>query len=321
MNKKILIFTGDPNSINSEIIYKGWKKISSVLKKKIYFISNYNLIKAQFKKLNYKANFEIVENINKSTLNNNIKILNIDLKFKNPFKVDEKNNKKFLKKSLDYAHKLSQTKDISGFITCPINKKLLGNEKIGLTEYLARKNKVKRHSEAMIITNNKFSVCPITTHIDLKDVSKKISRKSIIEKIKTINAWYNRSRGKKPKICILGLNPHNAEYRKNSEEKKIIMPVVKYLKKKAIKISGPLSADTVFIENYKKYDVVIGMYHDQVIAPFKTIFKLNAINITLGLKYLRVSPDHGTAPNLIMKKKASEQSLIKCINFVSKFSK
>ena len=126
---------------------------------------------------------------------------------------------------------------------------------------------------------------------------------------------------KKPKIGILGLNPHNAEMRKNSEEVKTIIPTILKIKKSGIKISGPLVSDTLFIKDYNKYDVIVGMYHDQVITPFKTLFKFDAINITLGLKYLRISPDHGTAVNIMRKKKADPKSLISCINFIDKFGK
>ena len=94
--------------------------------------------------------------------------------------------------------------------------------------------------------------------------------------------------------------------------------VANYLKKKGIKVEGPLVADTIFINDYKKFDVIVGMYHDQVIAPFKTLYKFDAINMTLGLKYLRVSPDHGTARDIIFKDKANPNSLIKCINTILK---
>ena len=137
----------------------------------------------------------------------------------------------------------------------------------------------------------------------------------------TIESWFKEKFQRKPKIAMLGLNPHNAEYRINSEEKKIIIPSISKLKKRKINIKGPLVADTLFINDYKKFDVVVGMFHDQVITPFKTLFKFNAINVTLGLKYLRVSPDHGVAINLIGKNKANAQSLIMCINFVDKFGK
>ena len=93
------------------------------------------------------------------------------------------------------------------------------------------------------------------------------------------------------------------------------------LKSKNVNIKGPFPADTIFINDYKKFDVIVGMYHDQVLAPFKTLFKFDAINLTLGLKYLRLSPDHGVAKDLIGKNKANPQSLINCINFLKKFDK
>ena len=118
---------------------------------------------------------------------------------------------------------------------------------------------------------------------------------------------------------MLGLNPHNAELEKSSEESKIIVPSIKKLQKKGLKITGPLVSDTVFINEYRKYDVIVGMYHDQVLAPFKTIFKFDAINITLGIKYLRLSPDHGVAKNIMKKKVADHTSLSRCINFLEKY--
>ena len=107
--------------------------------------------------------------------------------------------------------------------------------------------------------------------------------------------------------------------KKNSEEKKLIVPSVLKLKKKGIQLKGPLVSDTLFINDFKSYDVIVGMYHDQVLTPFKTIFKFDAINITLGLNYLRVSPDHGVAKDLILKNKANPKSLIECIKFINKF--
>ena len=171
----------------------------------------------------------------------------------------------------------------------------------------------------MLIRNKKFAVSPITTHIDIKNVSKNLKSQIIINKIFTIHKFYKKFFKKKPKIGILGLNPHNAEMKRNSEEKKIIIPSILSLKKKGINLTGPLVSDTLFIEDFKKYDVIVGMYHDQVLTPFKTIFKFDAINVTLGLKYLRVSPDHGVAKKLILKNKANPKSLIECINFINKF--
>ena len=204
-------------------------------------------------------------------------------------------------------------------INCPINKNTLNMKNIGVTEYLASKCKIKDNSEAMLIKSDKLTVCPITTHLDIKDISKKLTGSLIVNKIKTINQWYKKNKKLSPKIGVLGLNPHNAELRKNSEEIKHIIPSIKKLKSMKINVKGPLVSDSLFIDEYKNYDVIVGMYHDQVLIPIKTLYKYEAINVTLGLKYLRVSPDHGVASNIINKNKANPKSLINCIKFINKF--
>lgn len=317
MTKKIILISGDPNSINSEIIFKCWKKLSIQMRKKIYLVANYNLLETQFKKLNYKIKLKSVKNINNDIKSNKLKVLNIALNYKNPFNVSQNEASKFVVKSLNFSHKLALKKNILGIINCPINKNLLKN-KMGVTEYLANKCKIKDNTEVMLIRNKSLSVAPITTHLDIKQVSKKIKVLTIIKKVKTINNWFKKMFNKKPKIAILGLNPHNAELRINSEERKIIIPAIKKLKKFGFKLTGPHVSDTFFINEYKSFDVVVGMFHDQVITPFKTIFKFDAINITLGLKYLRLSPDHGTAKNIIKKKIAEKISLFRCIEFLLK---
>ncbi len=170
-----------------------------------------------------------------------------------------------------------------------------------------------------MIKNRNFSVCPLTTHVDLKDVSRSIVSKTIITKITTIQKSFIKIHKKKPRVGVLGLNPHNAELRPSSEEAKQIIPAIKILKKKGFKIVGPIVSDTAFINEYKDFDIIVGMYHDQVLSPFKSIFKYDAINLTLGLKYLRASPDHGIASDIIKKNKANPLSLINCIRFINKF--
>ena len=321
MKNKIIIVSGDPNSINSEIIFKCWKKLNYTLKKNIYLISNYDLLKDQFRKLGYKINVQRVDNINEKVDKKAIKVINIKLNFKNSFKVSEQEASTFVRESLNFAHRLALKKNVKGLINCAINKRLLKKKNYGVTEFLAEKCSIKNNSEVMLIRNDKFAVCPVTTHIDIKNISKKLNRNLIINKAITINSWFTKILKKKPKIGVLGLNPHNSELKTTSEENQIIMPCIKYLKRKKININGPLVSDTVFIKDFKKYDIILGMYHDQVLSPFKTIYKFDAINVTLGLKYLRVSPDHGTAFNIIGKNKADSSSLLKCINFVNKFGK
>tara|TARA_Y100000591_G_scaffold332554_1_gene370326 strand:- start:859 stop:1848 length:990 start_codon:yes stop_codon:yes gene_type:complete len=322
IKNKIIILSGDPNSINSEIIYKCWKKLPPKIKKKIYFISNYKLLKKQLDKLGYYLKITKIENIFNNKNDNNLKLINIHLNFKNPFKVNKRETRNYILKSLNLAHKIiTENNNIIGIINCPISKPSLNNKGFGVTEYLAKKCSIQNNSEVMLIRNNNLAVSPITTHNKIKDVSKRLKKNLIVNKVKKINTWFKEKLKKKPKIAMLGLNPHNAELRKDSEEVKIILPAIKKLKKKGLNIKGPYVADTIFINEYKKFDVIVGMYHDQVLAPFKTLYKYNAVNLTLGLDYLRLSPDHGVAVDLIGKNKANASSLIECINFLNKYHK
>ncbi len=321
MKNKILILAGDPNSINSEIISKVWRKTSIPIKNKLYLIANYNLIKKQLKILKSQISLVKVKRLNEKLQTKKLKIIDIPLEFKNPFNVSLKNSKQYITKSLNLAHKLAEENEVKGFINCPIDKKLLSNsKKEGVTEFLASKCKVSKDSEVMLIYNKKLSVVPLTTHISINKVSKKLDTNLIIKKMNTLQKQFIKLFKKKPKIAILGLNPHNSEFTKDSEEIKVIIPAISKLKKKGFHINGPLSADTFFINNYKKYDVIVGMYHDQVLAPFKTLFKFDGINITLGLNYLRISPDHGPAKNIIKKNQANYLSLLSSIKFFNNFT-
>ncbi|OUV61264.1 MAG: hypothetical protein CBC88_00615 [Candidatus Pelagibacter sp. TMED128] len=318
MKNKIVIIAGDPNSINSEIIYKSWKKLNNKVKDRIYLIANYKLIFKQLKKLKYKIKVLKVENINQKSLTNSLKIIDVPLAFKDPFNVSLKSSSKYIINSLNFAHKIVSSNKIKGLINCPINKRnIQSSKKIGVTEYLASKCKITDNSEVMMIYNNRLSVVPLTTHIKVRDVSKAITTNLIIKKVNTLEKQFKKLFKKKPKIGILGLNPHNAELIKDSEEVKKILPAILKLKKIGINIKGPLVADTTFVNNYKRFNIIVGMYHDQVLSPFKSLFHFDAINITLGLKYIRVSPDHGPALDLIKKNKSNYLSLLQCINFIN----
>ena len=136
-----------------------------------------------------------------------------------------------------------------------------------------------------------------------------------------INKFYKFKLNKNPKFAVLGLNPHCETIDSFSEEEKIIKPAIKLIKSKKINISGPFSADTFFLEkNLKKFDVVIGMYHDQVLTPIKTLYKFDAINLTLGLPFIRISPDHGPNNEMLGKNISNPDSLISAINFINKIN-
>ena len=169
----------------------------------------------------------------------------------------------------------------------------------------------------MLIYNKSLSVCPLTTHLPLKKVSKKIDKDIIQKKVELIDIFYKKILRQKPKIAITGLNPHCESIDKFNEDEKIIKPTIKSLKRLNFKVSGPFSADTIFLKkNRKNYNVIIGMYHDQVLTPLKTLFEYDAINITLGLPFIRVSPDHGPNEKMLGKNKSNPLSLTKSLEFL-----
>ena len=169
----------------------------------------------------------------------------------------------------------------------------------------------------MLIYNKDLSICPITTHLPIKKVSKYISKDIIKKKIQLLDVFFKRYLKKKPLIAVTGLNPHCESIDAFNEDEKIIKPSIKSLIQSNYKIFGPFAADTIFLKkNRDKYNIIVGMYHDQVLAPMKTLFEYNAINITLGLPFLRISPDHGPNEKMTGKNKSDPASLIKAITFL-----
>ena len=249
----------------------------------------------------------------------NINIINVNFSYKKIFDKISSKSKNYIKKCFDIALILLKKNYAHNLINGPISKKYFLNKRyLGITEYLTKKTNTK--NSAMLIYNSSFSVCPITTHLPISKVSKSITGKKIIKNILLINDFFLKILNKKPKIAILGLNPHCETINKFSEEDKIIKPALKYLLKKNIDAKGLYSADSFFLKKHiNKFDVAMGMYHDQVLAPMKTLYNFDAINITLGLPFLRVSPDHGPNSEMIGKNKSNPQSIIAAINFFRKF--
>ena len=317
MNKPIAIVAGEPNSISSEIIFKSWKLRKSYKHKRIVIIGSVKLLNLQKKKLNFNISIKkINKNFNLQNINrNNLHVFDINFKQKKAFQKISSNSNKYIFKCFEVALNLVKEKKIAGIINCPVSKEtLFKNNHQGITEFLSKKEDV-RGKEVMLIYNKKLSVSPVTTHISLREVNRKINKNLIVNKIKTINSFYKKVLNKTPYIAVLGLNPHNFTS-KIKDEKKNIISAINKIKKLNIKVKGPISPDTSFMFYKKnKFDVIVGMYHDQVLTPFKALYKYDAINITLGLPFIRISPDHGTAENISGKKIANPQSLIKSIKF------
>ena len=314
--KPIIIVAGEPNSVFFELFFKVLKK---KIKSPIILIASKKLIIKQAKILKSKISLNIInefETIQKKTNFKKINLINVDFKQTSAFsKITSKSNN-YVTTCFDIAIRLLKNNISNKLINGPVSKKtFLRNKYNGITEYLADKTNTKNF--AMIIYNKNLSVCPLTTHLPIKHVTKKINKSEITNKVKLINTFWKKRFNKKIKIGITGLNPHCESIDKFNEDEKIIFPTVKNLKKQKYNIEGPFAADTAFLKNNRKrFDLIIGMYHDQVLTPIKTLYEYDAINITIGLPFIRVSPDHGPNETMLGKNKSNYLSLLNSIKFL-----
>ena len=315
---KILIILGEPQSTFSEILYKYYNsKEFSKNKKKIILIGSLNLFQKQMKKLKFNLNLNLISNIKYAKFNR-LNILNVNYNNQKIFSKISSNSKKYISNSFKIALRLIKNNKKIALINGPVSKKFfLKNKYPGVTEYISKKTKSK--NQVMLIYNDKLSVSPITTHLPIKYVANNITKLKIINNIKQINNFYKNLLNKDPKIAVLGLNPHCETIDKFSEEKNIIIPAINFLKINKLNVNGPFPADTFFLKkNINKYDVVVGMYHDQVLTPLKTLYHFNAINLTLGLPFIRISPDHGPNEKMLGKNISDPSSIFYAMRFINK---
>lgn len=293
--KSICILLTDHKSINENIILKSSRYLKDCKLKTIYLIGSKNKFKNIFKHFSKNKKF-VTRNIN---INNN-------------------NYKKYLSTITSKAVNLYLNNKIQYIINMPLNKKKYLYKKFpGYTEYFSYTLDKQKNENMLLFNAEKFSVCPLTTHIEIKDVNKQITESKLTNCIENLIKFFKIIK-KKINIVILGLNPHaSKDFNFNTKDTTVIKNLLKK-KYKNIKISGPISADTAF-NNLKEYTIFIGMYHDQVLIPFKLINGFNGINITIGKKITRLSPDHGTANNLVNKKKINNKSFLECIKFCEKY--
>jgi 4-hydroxy-L-threonine phosphate dehydrogenase PdxA len=314
--KPIIIVAGEPNSVFFEIFFKVIKK---KIKSPIILIASEKLIIKQASVLRKKISLNLINENDVIKKKNNLKkinLINVDFKQTKAFEKITPRSNEYISSCFQIALRLIKNNISNKFINGPIsNKTFLKNRFNGITEFLAKKTNTKDF--AMIIYNKKLSVCPLTTHLPIKYVSKRINKLELIKKVRLVDKFWKIKFNKKIKIGVTGLNPHCESIDSFNEDKSIIYPTIKKLKKLKYDIQGPLAADTIFLKNNrKKFDLIIGMYHDQVLAPIKTLFEYEAINITIGLPFIRVSPDHGPNESMLGKNKSNHLSLHNSIKFL-----
>ena len=299
--KKKYIFLGDCDSLNIEIICKSFAKLK---KNNLYIIiGNINEFKRYLKRL--KSSIIVKEIINPYDFDQ------CEDKYLNIFNIENISNKKYknILNQIQIANIIAN-KTRKDLITMPVNKSTIkkNTDFVGMTEYLGKLNKT---STLMLMFGDKLSVIPFTTHINIKDVYKNIKIDSLIHFLKRLlklikkKEYYLNFKD----IIFICYNPHCGENGTLGNEDMIINKVLKKLSL----IKGPAAADSAF-KSFKKNTLFITTYHDQGLIPFKSLNK-SGINLTLGLKYRRLSPIHGTASDKKFKNEADTSSYISCMLF------
>ena len=314
MNKLVAVSIGDIEGIGIEILIEEWKKgkISNFV-----LITNFKLFK---KYLDYKK-FSI--NLFKTSIVENK--MQYSKKSFNIFNIETSNYNHNALISLEESYKLVKKKFCFGIVTLPINKKKINKISknfVDQTSFFTRKDN-KKISNMIFIHNNTFFV-PLTIHVELKSVSSKFKKtNTIIKKIKSLSKTLKTDFGiNNPKYIMAGINPHNGEDGViSSEDNKLIKPIIRKLSKYKININGPISPDSIVTKkNLKKYDCFIFTYHDQALIPFKLISNYSGVNYTSNLDVIRVSPDHGTAYDMIGNNKKSSMGILNSFKLLKKIS-
>ena len=315
MMNKICISIGDIDGIGIRILLKLYKE--KKIKNFILF-TNKSIFLKFLQKVKISINTNIInKDINKFNYNKN--------KF-NIYNFDSKNKNLNTILSIKYSYIFCLKQKQKGIITLPVNKSIIKKDLrnfIGHTEYFEYLDKTKISNMIFIYRN--IIISPLTTHIPLNKIIKKIKSKNFIfDKINTLNTSLIRDLNiTNPKIIISGINPHASENNTiGNEEKNIIIPQLEKLRRKNINITGPISADSMLInKNINKYDCFVFIFHDQALIPFKYISKFRGVNYTSNLKVIRVSPDHGTAYQLIKKNNYSDKSILNCFKCINQIQK
>lgn len=228
--------------------------------------------------------------------------------------------------SLQTAVAALKQKQIDGLVTAPIHKKNIQSAEFnftGHTPYLKEMFGVK--DVVMMLCAGDFRVALVTEHVPVGEVARHITKEKILSKLALINQSLQKDFGiEKPKIAVLGLNPHAGdEGLIGNEEETIIKPAIKEAKNSNMLVVGPYSADAFFARrSFERFDAVLAMYHDQGLIPFKTLATGEGVNFTAGLPAVRTSPDHGVAFDIAGKDKADPSSFLtaifECIDIINR---
>ncbi|MFL2661313.1 MAG: 4-hydroxythreonine-4-phosphate dehydrogenase PdxA [Alphaproteobacteria bacterium] len=337
--KPIAVTMGEPSGISSEIIIKAWKKRKEKKLPPFILVDDIQKLHQVNNLFDLDAHFHSIKN-NEDPLKifqHSLPVIDIRANIKLSLGKPDSRNSKYVIKSINKAFELVYSKQASAILTLPVCKKTLKKAEFrfhGQTEYLsylAKKKTGEKNTEIMILSTTKpvdkgsnLIVGLVTTHIPLLEVKKELTKKLIEQKLisfrSSLQKFWNI---KNPRIAISGMNPHAGEGGLiGNEEIRVIKPVLTKFSKNNIKILGPLSSDSCFHKSSRyQFDGILCLYHDQGLIPIKTLDFDNSINVTGGLPFIRVSPDHGPAFDIANKNNAKLDSLFSSFNFLKEVIK
>ena len=315
MNKsekiKVGISIGDINGIGIEIVLKTFEDTRMLDFCTPIIFGSTKVLSYHRKVLNLHTNVHGIDQV-RNSVNNKLNLLNVwkeqvDIELGKPTKISGK----YAFRSLQSATKALKNKEIDVLVTAPINKNNIQSEDFqfkGHTEYL--ESNLDGES-LMILMTDELRIGLITGHLPISEVAKTITPDLIKRKVEILyDSLVKDFNISKPKIAVLGLNPHCGDHGViGTEDDEITIPTIKEIQSTGKLVYGPYAADSFFgSESYKKFDGVLAMYHDQGLAPFKTLAFGKGVNYTAGLSEIRTSPDHGTAYEIAGKGVANHSS-------------
>jgi 4-hydroxythreonine-4-phosphate dehydrogenase len=322
--KPLVLTMGEPAGVAPEITAQAWLALRNEASQQFCLIGDAAAFEARARAAGFDVSFIGVERAADcpSVFERGVPVINRPLAVSSVAgKLDARNSAAVIA-SIDEAVKLCFSGEASGMVTNPIQKETLydvGFKHQGHTDYLASLANVSGH-EVMMLVGEGLRAVPVTVHIPLADVPKALTTETIVAQGKVVaeslKRWYGIAQ---PRLAVTGLNPHAGENgAMGKEDQLIVAPAVAALKAAGIDVFGPISADTAFhAEARANYDAVLCMYHDQALIPVKTLDFHGGVNVTLGLPFIRTSPDHGTALGIAGKGIANPTSLISAIRLAA----
>ncbi len=314
---------GDPAGIGGEITLAAWGVLVGE-GRPFYVIADVDHLRSLAASIGSSCPIEeIAEPFEAvATFPDALPVLNEPLVTSQCLGVPELANAKAVIRSIERAVEHTQAKQAAGIVTNPINKKALydgaGFAFPGHTEFLG--HLAGGAQTVMMLAAPILRVAPVTIHVSLREACDQLSQELIVETARILDADLKRYFGLEvPRIAVSGLNPHAGEGgAMGDEELTIIEPAIAQLKAEGINVAGPWPADTMFHPAAREqYDVALCMYHDQALIPLKALDFAKGVNVTLGLPFIRTSPDHGTAYNIAGTGKADPSSLIEALKVAS----